>query len=163
MRRENRILISTGLALVAVTMFFGFYYAVFDEHQTLAGMGVAMMNGFVEAARGDMAASSAALDQLGVIAKEYKREIHFHGHWGFLSVLLLLFGLVIHSLNLGEAARARLALLLATSAVLFPFGVVLQILSLELAGSVLAILGTAGLVVGMLIFTVGVLGRQPTN
>jgi len=52
MHLENRILILSGLALIAMTMFFGVYYAVFDEHQTLVGMGVAMMNGFVAAADG---------------------------------------------------------------------------------------------------------------
>lgn len=159
MARENRILILSGLALVAITMFFGFYYAVFDEHQTLVGMGVAMMNGFVAAANGDLATSYEALEQYGAIAREYKREIHFHGHWGFLSLILILFGLVIHTINFSEAARVRLAVLLAASAVLFPLGVILQIGPLSVPGKALAVLGTAGLVTGMLGFTVGVLSR----
>jgi len=109
MHLENRILILSGLALITMTMFFGVYYAVFDEHQTLVGMGVAMMNGFVAAADGDRVAAYAALQQYGEIAAEYKREVHFHGHFGFLSLILILYGLVVHKLGYGRRARVGLA------------------------------------------------------
>jgi hypothetical protein len=159
MHVENRILIFSGLALIAMTMFFGFYYAVFDEHQTLVGMGVAMMNGFVEAARGDMAASYGALDLYGEIAAEYKREIHFHGHWGFLSLILILYGLVIHKLGYGRRTREGLAAGLAASAGLFPLGVLLQSGPLESLGKTLAMLGSVGLILAMLLLVYGVFRR----
>ena len=162
MHLENRILILSGLSMIAMTMFFGVYYAVFDEHQTLVGMGVAMMNGFVEAAGGDEAAAYAALQQYGEIAAEYKREIHFHGHWGFLSLVLILYGLVVHKLGYGRRARAGVAAGLATSAAAFPLGVLLQIGPLALFGKVLAVLGTVGLVLAMLVIVIGVLrGHEP--
>lgn len=164
MHLENRILILSGLSLIAMTMFFGVYYAVFDEHQTLVGMGVAMMNGFVEAAAGDRVAAYAALQQYGEIAAEYKREIHFHGHWGFLSLILILYGLVVHKLGYGRRVRVGLASGLATSAAVFPLGVLLQIGPLASLGKVLAVLGTIGLVLAMFVIVIGVLrGQEPRH
>ena len=160
MHAENRILIFSGLSLIAMTMVFGVYYAIFDEHQTLVGMGVAMMNSFIEAARGDMVASYGALEQYGEIAAEYKREIHFHGHWGFLSLVLILYGLVVHKLRFGRRIREALAAALAASAAVFPLGVFLQSGSLQGLGESLAVLGSVGLVLCMLMFVVGVL-RHP--
>lgn len=160
MQRENRIMILTGLLLVAATMFYGFYYAVFDEHQTLAGMGMSLATGFINAASGDLVAANAALDQYGAIAREYKLEIHFHGHLGFLCVVLVLMGLVMHTLNLSEAARVRLAYLLAASAAAFPLGVALQIGPLNQLGSVFAAAGSVGLIIGMLVFAIGVMRKS---
>jgi hypothetical protein len=164
MHLENRILIFSGLSLTAMTMFFGFYYAVFDEHQTLVGMGVAMMNGFVEAAGGDRVAAYAALQQYGEIAAEYKREIHFHGHSGFLGLVLILYGLVVHKLGYGRRARVGVASGLATSAAVFPLGVLLQIGPLASLGKVLAVLGTIGLVLAMFVIVIGVSrGQEPRH
>ncbi len=160
MYQENRILIFAGFALIAMTMLFGFYYAVFDEHQTLVGMGVSMMNGFLEAARGDLTASYTALDQYGEIAAEYKREIHFHGHWGFLSLVLIIYGLVVHKLGFSRRSRVMVAAGLAVSAALFPLGVLMQAGSLLVLGNTLATLGSLGLILAMIALVVGVL-RQP--
>jgi len=164
MHLENRILILSGLALITMTMFFGVYYAVFDEHQTLVGMGVAMMNGFVAAADGDRVAAYAALQQYGEIAAEYKREVHFHGHFGFLSLILILYGLVVHKLGYGRRARVGLASGLAISAAVFPLGVLMQIGSLTSLGTVMAVLGATGLVLAMFAIVIGVLrGEEPRH
>ena len=42
MSSPQRVLILTGLFLIACAMAFGVWYAIFDEHQTLVGMGVHM-------------------------------------------------------------------------------------------------------------------------
>ncbi len=42
MTTAQRILILTGIFLIASTMAFGVGYAIFDEHQTLEGMGISM-------------------------------------------------------------------------------------------------------------------------
>jgi hypothetical protein len=160
MRKENRILILGGLGLIALTMFFGFWYAVFDEHQTLVGMGVALATGFAEAAQGNLDAAYVAIDQYAVTAREYGHEIHFHGHFGFLGVTLILYGLVAHTLGFGDSARVRLATLLAASAFLFPFGVFLQIVAMDQLGKALAVVGSIGLVLGMFGVVIGVLRQQ---
>lgn len=160
MGKENRILILGGLALITLTMFFGFWYAVFDEHQTLVDMLLSLATGFTEAAQGDLDSAYAAIDQYAMIAREYGHEVHFHGHFGFLGVTLILYGLVAHTLGFGESARVRLATLLSASAFLFPFGVFLQIDSMDQVGNALALIGSAGLVLGMFGVVIGVLRRQ---
>jgi len=158
--RENRILILTGLAMIALTMFFGLWYAVFDEHQTLVGMIVAMMNGFLEAARGNLPEAYGAMEEYGRISKEYRREVHFHGHWGFLSLILILYGLVAHTMHFSQRARVRVAACLAASAALFPFGVLLQIGPMDWLGKIFAVLGSIGLVLSMFAVVIGLLRRR---
>lgn len=46
MTSAQRNLILSGIALTAMTMAFGVDYALFDEHQTLVGMGPHMATGF---------------------------------------------------------------------------------------------------------------------
>ena len=87
MNRAQRILILSGLALIAFTMAYGVAYALFDEHQTLVGMGTQMATGFMEASGGDMDAAYAALDSYGALTLEYRNEVHSHGHWGMLHAL----------------------------------------------------------------------------
>ncbi|MGI9296034.1 MAG: hypothetical protein ACR2PS_18780, partial [Pseudomonadales bacterium] len=82
MNTAGRILILTGIGLIASTMCFGVAYAIFDEHQTLVGMGTHMATGFMEASGGNMEAAFAALDAYGALTQEYRNEVHSHGHWG---------------------------------------------------------------------------------
>ena len=49
MNTAQRILVLAGIALIACTMVFGVGYALFDEHQTLVGMGTHLATGFMEA------------------------------------------------------------------------------------------------------------------
>lgn len=163
MNRENQILILTGVGLLALTMFFGFWYAIFDEHQTLNAIGYSLATGFMEAAGSNMDGAYAALDQYGALSVEYRQEIHFHGHFAFLGLTLILFGLVAHTLAYGERTRVRLASLMAASAFLFPFGVFLQIGPLQGIGRIVAVLGTIGLVVSMLFVVLGVLRSEVTT
>jgi hypothetical protein len=104
MNRENRILILSGVGLLALTMFFGFWYAIFDEHQTLNAMGFALATGFMEAAGSNLNGAYEALDQYGALSREYRQEIHFHGHFAFLGLTAILFGLVAHTLAYGDSA-----------------------------------------------------------
>ena len=113
MNRENRILILSGVGLLALTMFFGFWYAIFDEHQTLNAMGFALATGFMEAAGSNLNGAYEALDQYGALSREYRQEIHFHGHFAFLGLTMILFGLVAHTLAYGERTRVQVASLMA--------------------------------------------------
>ena len=160
MNAAQRILILTGIALIAITMAFGVGYALFDEHQTLVGMGTLMATGFMEAAGGDMTAAFAALDAYGELSREYRNEVHSHGHWGMLSLILICLGLMFDRLALNERQGLLLAALLAASAATFPLGVLLQIGPAAALGKVLAIIGSAGMVVGLLGAVWGIL-RAP--
>ena len=160
MSTAQRILILTGIALIAMTMAYGVGYALFDEHQTLVGMGTLMATGFMEAAKGDMAAAFQALDAYGDLSREYRNEVHSHGHWGMLSLILIALGLMFDRLSLNERQGVLLAALLAASAALFPFGVLLQIGPAAVIGKILAIIGSVGMVIGLLGAVWGIL-RAP--
>ena len=76
MSSPQRVLVLTGLFLIAFTMAFGVWYAIFDEHQTLVGMGVHMATGFAEMAAGNPEASTTALENYAALSREYGREVH---------------------------------------------------------------------------------------
>ena len=151
MTMPQRILILTGLFLIAFTMAFGVWYAIFDEHQTLVGMGVQMATGFAEMAAADPGASTEALENYAALSQEYRREVHAHGHWGMLSLVLIIIGLVFNRLGLAERQGLWLAWLLALSAALFPLGVLLQIGSAAALGKVLTVPASLGMVFGLLL------------
>ena len=157
MTGAQRILILTGIALIACTMAFGVGYAVFDEHQTLVGMGMHMATGFMEASGGNMESAYAALDAYGALSQEYRNEVHSHGHWGMLSLILIVLGLVFDRLDFSRQQTLLLAWLLAASTALFPLGVLLQIGPAAGIGKLLAVAGSMGMVFGLLITVYGLL------
>ncbi len=151
MNRAQRILILSGLALIAFTMAYGVAYALFDEHQTLVGMGTQMATGFMEASGGNMDAAYAALDSYGALTREYRNEVHSQGHWGMLSLILIVLGLSFDRLALAEKQCVLLACLLAASAALFPLGVLLQIGPAAGIGKILSVGGSIGMGLGLLL------------
>jgi len=159
MMASQRILILTGIALLACTMAYGVAYALFDEHQTLVGMGTYMATGFTEASRGNMDSAYAALDAYGALSQEYRMEVHSHGHWGMLSLVLIVLGLVFDRTALGEKQCVILACILAGSTVLFPLGVLLQIGPAAGIGKILSLAGSVGLIGGLIASVYGLLKR----
>ena len=157
MTMPQRILILTGLFLIAFTMAFGVWYAVFDEHQTLVGMGVSLATSFAEAARGDLPAAMAALDSYSDIAAEYRREVHAHGHWGMLSLVLIVLGVLFDKLRLSQRQALWLAALMAASAALFPLGVLLQSGAAAPLGKLLVAPASLGMVIGLLLTAWGLI------
>ena len=139
------------------TMAFGVGYALFDEHQTLVGMGTFLATGFMEAAGGNMDAAFSALDSYGALSQEYRNEVHSHGHWGMLSLILIVLGLVFDRVALGERHAVMLAVLLALSTTLFPLGVLLQIGPAAALGKACSIAGSTGMVMGLLVAVVALL------
>ncbi len=157
MNTAQRILVLAGIALIACTMVFGVGYALFDEHQTLVGMGTHLATGFMEASGGNMEAAYAALDSYGSLSQEYRNEVHSHGHWGMLSLILIVLGLVFRRLSLSEGQGVLLAWVLALSAALFPLGVLLQIGPAAGLGKVFSMLGSSGMILGLLLAVYGLL------
>jgi hypothetical protein len=161
MNTSQRILILSGIALIGCTMAFGVGYALFDEHQTLVGMGTQMATGFMEASQGNMEASFSALDSYGALSQEYRNEVHSHGHWGMLSLILIVLGLSFNRLAYGEKQAVILASLLAASTALFPLGVLLQIGPAAGVGKLLSTAGAVGVIIGLLLTVYGLLKRPP--
>ncbi|MFK8049687.1 MAG: hypothetical protein AB8B81_14775 [Halioglobus sp.] len=163
MNTAKRILILTGIALIACTMAFGVGYALFDEHQTLEGMGRYMAGGFMEAASGNMGAAFESLDSYGALSQEYRNEVHSHGHWGMLSLILIILGLMFDRVALSEKNGVMLASLLAFSTAAFPLGVLLQIGPAAGLGEILSVVGSVGMIIGLLVAVFGILKNTPNH
>jgi hypothetical protein len=126
MNHSRKVLLFGGLALAALGMCYGLYYALFTEHQTLDGMGVALTTAFVQTAQRNLPQAHAAIDIYGRTKYNYVRQVDLHSHWIGLAMLMIVLGVVFDRVNFAEPTRRWLALALLAGSVLFPFGVILQ-------------------------------------
>jgi len=153
---SRKLLLVSGLLLTMWGMSYGLYYALFDEHQTLERMGERLASSFARAAQNQMDDAHAALDDYAAARFEYIREVDVHSHWSGLALLLILFGLTFDQLGFSERTRGYLAALLVLGSFAFPLGVILQTLNrgrfpqvLAVVGSALLILALTGVAVGL--------------
>ena len=154
MTRSRQILIFGGLILAALGMFYGLYYAVFVEHQTLDHMGGSLARSFAGAAQRNSADSASALQAYGATKYDYVRQVDIHSHWIGLAMIMLVLGAAFDRVNFSEALRQLIALVLLSGSVLFPLAVFLQTYDHGAAiFKALAILGP-GLVIAALSATV---------
>jgi hypothetical protein len=107
-----------------------------------------------------MEASFDAIDSYAAVSAEYRMEVHSHGHWGMLSLVLIVLGLSFDKLAFSERQGLALAWLLALSAALFPLGVLLQIGPAAEFGKILSMPASTGMVVGMLATAWGLIKHQ---
>jgi hypothetical protein len=126
MSRPRRLLILGGLALALWSMSYGFYYAVWVEHQTLDALGSNLAAAFMRAAEGNHPESQRALDAYAGAAFDYVRQVDAHSHWAGLGLLMLVLGLAFDHVRLGERTQWTLALTLLAGSAIFPLGVLLQ-------------------------------------
>ena len=160
MSRDRKVLIFGGLALAAFGMFYGLYYALFVEHQTLDQMGGSLATAFVSAAERKLPESRAALDQYAATRYDYVRQVDVHSHWIGLAMLMIVFGAAFDRVAFSGSIKFWIALALSIGAIVFPLGVILQTVSHGSAlESALAILGS-GLVIMALAATALGFARQ---
>lgn len=126
MSPSRKVLLLGGLALVLWSMGYGLWYALFDEHQTLEGMGASLAQGFVAAAERDSSASQQHIARYAAIKYEYVREVDVHSHWGGLAMVLFVLALFFDRVAVSERSRTMLAWSLLVGAAAFPAGVILQ-------------------------------------
>jgi len=155
MRSGRRILILGGIALALWGMAYGFWYAVFAEHQALDGIGASLTTAFTGAAERQPERAQAALTQYRETKYVYDRQVDVHSHWIGLAVLLVVLGLALDHVALPEGTKHMLALGALAGAVLFPLGVLLQTVDHSTGPRALAIVGSGLLVAAMAIFTLG--------
>ena len=150
MSAARRLLIFGGIALAALGMLYGLYYAVFVEHQTLDQMGGSLAKGFVQAANRQMPDVHASIDSYAAVKYDYVRQVDLHSHWIGLGMIMIVLGVVFDRMAFGPARQFGLALAFSVGATIFPLGVILQTLT-HGAGfaSALAIAGS-GLIIASL-------------
>jgi dipeptide/tripeptide permease len=160
MSGSRKLLVAGGLALIIWGMSYGLWFAVFDEHQTLEGMGVSLATAFAKAAERKMPEANASLDAYASIRFEYVREVDVHSHWSGLAMLLIVLGLVFDRVGYDERKRMALAALLLAGAVLFPLGVILQTFDRGPLPQALAVAGSGMLIAAMVAVAFGFLRRN---
>ncbi|HEV2196818.1 MAG TPA: hypothetical protein VGR55_14635 [Candidatus Acidoferrum sp.] len=155
MSAARRVLIVGGIALALLGMIYGVWYAVFAEHQELDGMGKTLVMSFSAAAKRDPMAAETALGQYKELKYSYDRHVDAHGHWIGLAMVLVVLGMALERVGFGERLTMLLVAGLVAGSFLFPLGVLLQTFShgpapqmLAVAGSALVIVSLAGMTVG---------------
>lgn len=155
MSAARHLLIFGGMALALLGMTYGLWYAVFDEHQELEGIGKSLAMGFSAAAQRNSGAAEGALEQYRELKYDYDRHVDVHGHWIGLAMVLIVLGIGLERLELSEQFKTLAAASLLLGSLVFPLGVLLQTWNhgsmprgLAIAGSVLVIAPLAILVLG---------------
>lgn len=160
MNRSRKWLLVGGLLLVIWGMSYGLYYALFDEHQTLESITVALAEGFSSAAERDLPSAHAALERYESWKFEYVREVDVHSHWSGLALLLILFGLIFGQVGYSERARTYLAGALILGSFLFPLGVILQTVDRGIVPQALAVVASGMLIVAVAVVAAGLARQQ---
>ena len=126
MTGSRKLLVLGGMALAAVGMLYGLYYAVFVEHQTLDQMGGSLAHAFASAAERNSSESQTALEAYASTKYDYVRQVDAHSHWIGLGMLMILLGALFGRVNFSEAMRQAIAIGLLTGSAVFPLAVILQ-------------------------------------
>ncbi|MGH9684257.1 MAG: hypothetical protein ACRD4S_11690 [Candidatus Acidiferrales bacterium] len=163
MSASRKLLVIGSLALAVWGMGFGIYYAVFSEHQTLDDLNSSLSTGFVRAAERRMPESRAALAAAARQSYAYVREVDAHGHWVGLALLLLILGIGFDRVAFGERMRVSIALALLAGSILFPLSVLLEIANRGPTPKLLAVVGSALVIVGLCATAVGFASSQTSR
>ena len=142
MSASRKLLLASGLALAIWPMSYGLWYALFAEHHHLEGMGGSLATAFTRAAERNMAEAGAAIESYAGTKFAYVRHVDVHSHWGGLALLLIIFGAIFDRVGVAERTRLWLAAVLLIGAVLFPLGVILQVVDRGWWPRALAALGS---------------------
>jgi hypothetical protein len=144
MNGARKLLIFGGIALAAFGMFYGLYYAIFVEHQTLEQIGGSLAASFARAAERNWTDSESALVMYKQARYNYVRQVDVHSHWIGLAMLMIVLGLAFGSIHVEERLQWRLGTMMLVGSVVFPLGVILQTVHHgAFLGSVLAVTGSA--------------------
>jgi len=126
MTSSRKLLVLGGMALAALGMLYGLYYAVFVEHQTLDQMGGSLAQAFASAVQRNSSQSQIALEAYAAAKYDYVRQVDAHSHWIGLGMLMIVLGVVFGRVNFSEAVRQAVAICLLAGSAVFPLAVILQ-------------------------------------
>jgi predicted histidine transporter YuiF (NhaC family) len=126
MTSSRKLLVLGGMALAALGMLYGLYYAVFVEHQTLDQMGGSLTHAFASAAERNWSQSQTALQAYAATKYDYVRQVDAHSHWMGLGMLMIVLGMLFGRVNFSEAFRQAVAICLLAGSAVFPLAVILQ-------------------------------------
>ncbi len=149
MTGSRRLLVISGLLLAVFGMAYGFYYAVWVEHQTLDQLGLHLTMGFARAADRNLADAHNHIGSYAAAQYKYVRQVDAHSHWGGLATVLIVLGLAFHRVGFDEQRRKLLAVLLLLGAVAFPAAVLLETVDHSTFSKALAVVSSGMVIVAM--------------
>src|ERR1700676_1267647 len=155
MSGSRRLLIVGGIALAIWGMGYGLWYAVFAEHQALDNIGASLAGSFAAAADRNLAVMETSLQQYREAKYVYDRQVDVHGHWIGLAMLLIVLGIGLDRVLFSERSKLLLSLGAFLGAILFPPGVLLQTIDHGSAPRVIAIVGSALIIITLGAFALG--------
>ena len=163
MSGSRRLLILGGIALALWGMGYGLWYAVFAEHQVLNGIGASLATAFDASASRNLGAAETAFLNYKEAKYIYDRQVHVHGHWIGLAMLLIVVGIAFDRVRFAERQKLVLACAFLMGAAIFPFGVLLQIFDHGAIPRGIAILGSVLVIAALLGITLGLAARQSSE
>lgn len=150
MNREQRLLITAGLALVIAGLLFGFVYGYFVQHGTLLVLKESHRAALRSAATGDWGSLRKSLQTGAEINYQLLRAVDVHTHLVKVATWVVLAGLFWPLLGWQKIDSRLVALALLGGAVFFPMGVFAEIYThsvlakaLAAGGATLVILSSA--------------------
>jgi len=163
MTTARKLLIFGGLALAALGMLYGLYYALLVEHQTLDRMGSSLATAFVDAAGRNLPAAQMALDDYAATKYAYVRQVDAHSHWIGLAMLMIIVGVALERMAVTGRTQFFIAIALTLGSYSFPGAVILQTFTHgSPLSSALAISGSALIIGAMGAVALG-FARQSTS
>jgi hypothetical protein len=163
MSGSRKLLLVGGLALTIWAMAFGLWYALFAEHQDLERMGTSVATAFVSAGERKLPDARTALDSYAATRFRYVRYVDVHSHWGGLALLLIVLGAIFDRVGIAERKRLYLAAMLVVGSVIFPLGVILEVLDRGMLPKAIAVLGTALITVALAAVALGFARGERVN
>ena len=162
MRAARKLLLIGGIALAVWGMSYGLWYAVFVEHQALGEIGSSLSEGFSAAAARNSAVAGNALRQYQHAKFDYDRQVDVHSHWIGLAMVLIVLGIGLDRLAFSERIKMLLAANALLGSFLFPLGVALETLDNGSGPRILAIFGSALVIIAFSACVLGFARRLAT-
>jgi hypothetical protein len=143
-------LVIVGLMLILGGFIFSLIFSWSVDHQARLVAHDAYQTVFEQIARNDGDESWRILEEeISRVSVAHRRAADVHGHSINMGILLILLGLLAPLLSQADSGNSRVLLLLALSSVVYPAGLLLQFLTLTVAGEVVSAIGAAGAILAL--------------
>jgi hypothetical protein len=146
----HRRFVIVGLILILGGFIFSLIFSWSVDHQARLVAHDAYQPVFEQIARNGGDDSWRILEEeISRVSIAHRRAADVHGHSINMGILLILLGLLAPLVNQADSGNNRILLSLVLSSVVYPAGLVLQFLTLTVAGEAVSAIGAAGAILAL--------------
>jgi hypothetical protein len=146
----HRRFVIVGLILILGGFIFSLIFSWSVDHQARLVAHDAYQPVFEQIARNGGDDSWRILEEeISRVSIAHRRAADVHGHSINMGILLILLGLLAPLVNQADSGNNRILLSLVLSSVVYPAGLVLQFLTLTVAGEAVSVIGAAGAILAL--------------